>query len=46
MLELICRIPESIGWVAVGVLGTLAVLFAIKIVKTIVEAHIDEEVTQ
>lgn len=46
MLELICRIPESIGWVTVGVLGTLAILFAIKIVKTIVTAHINEEVEQ
>ena len=43
MLELICRIPESIGWVTVGVLGTLTVLFAIKVVKTIVVAHINED---
>lgn len=24
MLELICSIPEHIGWIIVGVLGTLA----------------------
>ena len=43
MLELICKIPESVGWVTVGVLGTLTVLFAIKIVKTIVKAQSDED---
>ena len=46
MLELICKIPEHIGWVTVGVLGTLVVVFAVKIVKTIVEAHTTEEVEQ
>lgn len=46
MLRLINMIPESIGWITVGVLGTLAILFAIKIMRTIVEVQIDEEVEQ
>ena len=38
MLELICSIPENIGWVIVGACGTLTALLAIKLVCTCVTA--------
>ncbi len=37
MLEMICKVPENIGWVAVGVAGTLCVIMAIKLGKVFVE---------
>lgn len=47
MLELICAIPENIGWVIVGVLGTLTALLAVKLATTCVAAwkqwHAEEE---
>ena len=37
MMDWICTIPYSIGWVLVGVLDTLCVMMAIKLGKTFVE---------
>lgn len=38
MLEMICSIPENVGWVIVGVVGTLTTLMAIKVGKIIIQA--------
>ena len=38
MLEMICAIPEEIGWALVGFVGALALVMAIKVGKMIVEA--------
>ena len=38
MLEMICAIPEEIGWELVGFAGALAFVMAIKVGKMIVEA--------
>ena len=47
MMNLICSIPENIGWVAVGAVGMLCVVMAIKLGKIFVEMwkdwHEDEE---
>lgn len=37
MLNLICSIPENIGWVIVGAMGMLAVVMAIKLGKLLVQ---------
>ena len=37
MMNWICAIPDSIGWVLVGVLGTLCAMMAIKLGKVFVE---------
>lgn len=37
MLEMICRIPENIGWVIVGAVGMLCAVMLIKLGKVIVE---------
>ena len=37
MLELICAIPEAIGWVSVGVVGTLCVMMAVKLGKLFIQ---------
>ena len=37
MLEMICRIPEEIGWALVGFVGALALVMAIKLGKTFVQ---------
>ena len=38
MLEMICAIPENIGWVIVGAMGMLCVMMMIKLGKMIVQA--------
>ena len=37
MMNLICNIPEEIGWVLVGILGTLCAMMAVKLGKVFVE---------
>ena len=39
MLELLCAIPEEIGWVAVGVVGTLCVMMTIKLIKLFIKMY-------
>jgi hypothetical protein len=39
MLELLCAIPEEIGWVIVGVVGTLCVMMAIKLIKLFIKIY-------
>ena len=47
MMNLICAIPENVGWVAVGAVGMLCVVMAVKLGKILVEMwkdwHEDEE---
>lgn len=48
MLELICGIPEHIGWTIVGAIGTLTFFVAVGLVWVIVDSivdyfHADEE---
>ena len=38
MLEMICSIPENIGWVMVGAVGATAVYLAIAVVLVIRDA--------
>ena len=38
MLEMICTIPENIGWMMVGIAGTLCAVALVALGKTIVEA--------
>ena len=38
MLEMICKIPEEIGWALVGFVGAFALMMTIKVGKVIVEA--------
>ena len=38
MMELICAIPENIGWVIVGAMGMLAVVMMVKLGKLIATA--------
>jgi hypothetical protein len=38
MLEMICKIPENIGWVAVGAVGMLCAVMLVKLGGIIVEA--------
>lgn len=35
MLELICRIPDHIGWVIVGAVGMLTTIMAVKVGKIV-----------
>ncbi len=37
MLEMICSIPENIGWVIVGATGMLCVMMAVKLGKFIAQ---------
>lgn len=37
MLEMICAIPENIGWVMVGAVGMLCVVMLVKLGKIVVE---------
>lgn len=37
MLEMICKIPENIGWVMVGAVGMLCVVMLVKLGKIVVE---------
>lgn len=37
MLEMICAIPENIGWVIVGVSGTLCAVMLFKLGKLFVQ---------
>lgn len=37
MLEMICKIPENIGWVMVGAVGMLGVVMLVKLGKIVVE---------
>jgi hypothetical protein len=37
MLEMICKIPENIGWVMVGAVGMLCVVVLVKLGKVIAE---------
>lgn len=37
MFEMIGMIPENVGWVAVGFVGCLCVVMAVKVGKVIVE---------
>lgn len=37
MLEMICKIPENIGWVIVGAVGMLCVVMLVKLGKIVVE---------
>lgn len=37
MLEMICAIPEEIGWVLVGFVGAFTLMMIIKLGKVIVE---------
>ena len=38
MLEMICAIPESVGWAIVGATGVVAVMMAVEVGKTIYRA--------
>lgn len=38
MLEIICAIPEEIGWVLVGFVGAYDLMMVIKLGKVIVKA--------
>ena len=38
MLEMICAIPESIGWVIVGAVGMFCAVMLVKLGGVIVEA--------
>jgi hypothetical protein len=38
MLEMICTIPESIGWTMVGAVGMFCVVMLVKIGGVIIEA--------
>ena len=42
MLELIYAIPENIGWVLVGVVGTLCAMMAYKLGKLFVQMWKDK----
>lgn len=35
MLEMLCAIPENIGWVIVGAMGMLTAMMAVKVGKII-----------
>ena len=37
MLEMICAIPENIGWVMVGAAGMLCAVMLVKLGKIVVE---------
>ena len=37
MLEMICKIPENIGWVLVGAVGMLCVVALVNLGKVIAE---------
>ena len=37
MLEMICAIPEEIGWVLVGIAGTLCAMMLFKLGKLFVQ---------
>ena len=37
MLEMICRIPEEIGWALVGFVGALTLVMAIKLGKILIQ---------
>lgn len=37
MLEIICAIPENIGWVIVGAMGMLTAIVAVKLGKLFVQ---------
>jgi hypothetical protein len=37
MLEMICAIPENIGWVMVGAVGMLCAVMLVKLGKIVVE---------
>lgn len=37
MLEMICAIPEEIGWTLVGFIGAFTLMMAVKVGKVIVE---------
>ena len=47
MMNLICAIPENVGWVLVGATGMLCVVMAVKLGKILVEMwkdwHEEEE---
>ena len=47
MLELICAIPENVGWMLVGIVGTLCAVMMYKLGKLFVqmwkEWHEDDE---
>lgn len=38
MLELLCKIPDHIGWILVGILGTLCAVMLFKLGKVFVQA--------
>ena len=45
MLEMICAIPENIGWVVVGAVGMLCAVMLVKLGKVVVKMiknHIEE----
>ena len=48
MLELLCKIPDHIGWMLVGVAGTLCAVMMYKLGKLFVEMwrewHEEEEI--
>lgn len=46
MLEMICAIPENVGWVLVGAAGAFAVMLAVDLAKTLYQAikcQVDDE---
>jgi hypothetical protein len=42
MLEMLCAIPEEIGWVLVGVVGTLCIRMAVKVAKLFYQEYHEE----
>lgn len=38
MLEIICAIPENIGWIIVGAVGMLTAIMAYKVGKVVYQA--------
>jgi hypothetical protein len=37
MLELLCKIPDHIGWMLVGIVGTLCAVMLVKLGKLFVQ---------
>ena len=50
MLELICMIPDNIGWAIVGAIGACCIMMFVKLVKLFIEMwkewHEEEEEAQ
>ena len=43
MLELLCKIPDHIGWMLVGILGTLCAVMLFNLGKILVQMRKDRQ---